>query len=256
MTTLQYRTSVLLTFVFFFLAWSIAAHLTAPEEEGGLVLLPAPTVVAHDLYDLIVNEGFLNDIFQSVNRITLGLTVSLVPAFILGITLGMMPRAYRMAEPLFSFAKYVPPVAFIPILILWLGIGLKQQVALLCIGTFFHFTVNVAETVAKTPQAYIDAARTLGTGAGRQMIFRVIIPFGMPSFFQHLRTIVAIAWTYLVVTEMVATEDGIGRVIINSQRFLDTGRVLAGVFTIGVLGILSNWILTVVDRLLCRWSHT
>jgi NitT/TauT family transport system permease protein len=244
-----------LTVGLFLAGWSLAARLLVPAEEGQLVLLPGPIAVTRDLRELLVDQGFARDVLQSVMRITLGLLASAVPAFALGLVLGMKPRAYAAAEPLFSFASYVPPTAFIPILILWLGIGLPQQIALLFLGTFFHLTINVAETVARTPKAFYDAALTLGARR-RQLVFKLTIPYALPEFFQHLRTVVALAWTYLVVAEMVAAETGIGRVIINSQRFLLTGRVLAGVLVIGLLGILSNKVFLVADRLLCRWKHT
>ena len=255
MTRLYTTVCTAVTFLLFLGAWGLAAHWLRPADETGLVLLPGPLVVARDLLGLFRDQQFLRDVLQSVLRITLGLLASTIPAFLLGILMGGKPRLYAMAEPLFSFASYVPPTALIPILILWLGIGLPQQMALLFLGTFFHLAVNVADTVARTPQAYYDTALTLGAGR-RQLIWKVTIPHALPEFFQHLRTIVAVAWTYLVVIEMVSSESGIGRVIINSQRFLLTGRLFAGVFTIGLLGILSNKLFLFADRLLCKWKYT
>ena len=248
------RLSAGIAFGLFLLAWGIAAHWLRPSDPEDPVLLPNPIEVSRDLWALIAEQRFLNDIGQSILRISLGLLASAIPAFILGILLGMVPRLYASAGPLFSFASYVPPTSLIPVLILWLGIGLRQQMALLILGTFFHLTVNVAETVARTPQAFYDTALTLGASRS-QLISRVTIPCGLPEFFQHLRTVVAVAWTYLVVIEMVSAETGIGRVIINSQRFMLTGRLFAGVATIGILGILSNQLLLVADRFFCRWKE-
>jgi NitT/TauT family transport system permease protein len=177
-----------------------------------------------------------------------------VPAMILGIWFGISPQVHAVATPLFAFVKYIPPVSFVPILILWLGIGLPQQVALLFIGTFFYLAIMIAETVASTPQTYKDAGRTLGLRE-RQLIWKVIIPHSLPAFFEHLRVMFGIAWTYLTVAEMVAAPNGIGRVIINSQRYLQTGRVLAGMLTIGVLGVLFDFVLARTSLWLCKWKR-
>src|SRR5262249_11848515 len=129
---------------------------------------------------------------------------------------------------------------------------LLNQVALLFIGTFFYLTTMVAESVAATPLAYRDAARTLGFGEQR-LVWKILVPHALPSLFEHLRVLVGIAWTYLVAAEMVAAPDGIGRRIIESQRYLQTDRVLAGILTIGLLGILFDGFLRLASWWFCRW---
>ena len=254
MTDRPQRLAAPFTFFAFICVWSLAAWFMRPGEDGGLMLLPGPWKVGRDLVQLFVEKDFIEDIAISLLRIGLGLLMAVIPASILGILFGVRPRLGAATAPLFAFAKYVPPVAFIPILILWLGVGLVQQLALLFIGTFFYLTVMITTTVANTPATFGDAARTLGVSRW-QYIRRVVIPFGLPEFVEHLRTMVGIAWTYLVVVEMVAAETGIGRVIINAQRYLQTGEVLAGVFTIGVLGILSDLLLQLSGWLLARWKY-
>lgn len=262
---------VVLVFAGLFGAWVLAATWSHPgyrvDRQGnpmlddddqpvprGAVLLPGPLVVLEEWYGLFARRDFLTDVGQSVKRITLGLLAAIVPAFFLGIWFGVSPRVRSAVTPVFAFIQYIPPVAFVPILILWLGIGLSQQVALLFIGTFFYLTVMVAETVSNTPPTYHDAALTLGARP-YQLVWNVIVPHGLPEFIQHLRVMVGIGWTYLTAVEMVSAENGIGKVIITSQRYLQTGRVLAGLVTIGVLGILFDLLLRGTSRLLCRWKY-
>jgi len=246
--------AIVVALVLLFAAWSAAAYLSRPTDGIGVVLLPGPVAVLKDLYLLFAQDQFLTDVLHSLRRIALGLLSAIVPAFALGIWFGVNPRMRATATPLFAFAMYIPPTALVPILILWLGIGLMQQVALLFIGTFFYLTIMVAATVASTPQTYLEAALTLGARPS-QLTWRVIIPHGLPEFIQHMRVMTGVAWTYLTVAEMVAAQTGIGRVIINSQRYFQTGRVLAGVLTIGLLGILTDLLLQALSRLLCRWKH-
>jgi NitT/TauT family transport system permease protein len=262
--------SVAATAVVILAVWVAAAWLSHPgyelDADGqpvlvggkpqplGPVLVPGPWAVLRDLWDLLLHEGFLEDVAHSLQRILLGVIAAAIPAFILGMWFGTTPRVRAAANPLFAFVQYIPPTSFVPILILWLGIGLKQQVALLFLGTFFYLTIMVAETVAATPGAFREAALTLGVRP-RQLFWKVIIPNGLPDFIGHVRIMLGIAWTYLTVAEMVAADNGIGRVIINSQRYLQTGRVLAGMLTIGVLGVISDLLLRQLSRWLCRWKE-
>jgi NitT/TauT family transport system permease protein len=262
---------VFAVFAALFVAWVVAAEWAHPgyrvdsqgnrelDDEGhaiarGAVLLPGPGSVVVEWYELFAKHDFIADVAQSVKRISLGLLSAIVPAFFLGVWFGVSPRVRAAVTPFFAFVQYIPPVAFVPILILWLGIGLSQQVSLLFIGTFFYLTVMVAETVANTPPTYHDAALTLGARR-YQLVWNVIVPHGMPEFIQHLRVMVGIGWTYLTAVEMVSAENGIGKVIITSQRYLQTGRVLAGLVTIGVLGILFDLFLRGTARLFCGWKY-
>jgi NitT/TauT family transport system permease protein len=254
MKGLSRNVSIAIAFVLLFALWSGAAYMSRPAEGSGVVLLPGPGAVVKDLYVLFAEESFLIDVLHSLRRIALGLLSAMVPAFILGIWFGTHQRIRETATPLFAFAMYIPPTALVPILILWFGLGLLQQVSLLFIGTFFYLTIMVAATVASTPQTYLEAALTLGARPS-QLTWRVIIPNGLPEFIQHMRVMTGIAWTYLTVAEMVAAQTGIGRVIINSQRYFKTGRVLAGVLTIGLLGIATDLLLRGLSRVLCRWKH-
>jgi NitT/TauT family transport system permease protein len=247
------RLALLGTTVVVLAIWGLVAFLMRPSEAGGLLLLPGPFLVLADLYSMLVQEGFFRDIALSSMRIGLGVLAATIPAAVLGTWFGISPRVRAVATPLFAFVKYIPPVSFVPILILWLGIGLMQQVALLFIGTFFYLAIMIAETVASTPHAYQDAGLTLGLRE-RQLVWKVIIPHSLPAFFEHLRVMFGIAWTYLTVAEMVAAPNGIGRVIINSQRYLQTGRVLAGMLTIGILGVLFDFILARTSLWLCKWK--
>ena len=223
--------------------WSHPGFAVAPDggpvldyegkpRTAGIVLVPGPVAVAEELYELFATRKFHKDVLLSSKRIGLGLGASLIPGFVLGLALGLWPKVRGAVAPLFAFIQYIPPVAFVPMLILWFGIGLTQQVSLLVLGTFFYFTVMVAETVAGVPPSHLDAARTLGTSAlGR--VARVVIPFCLPDFIKHARVMVGISWTYLTVVEMVSADSGIGSVIITAQRYLLTVRVMAGVVAIG-----------------------
>lgn len=248
------RLALLLTAVAVLSIWSLAAFLMRPDRDGGLQMLPGPFLVVQNLYQMLVTEGFLGDILLSSMRIVLGVLAATVPAVFLGIWFGISPQVHAVASPLFAFVKYIPPVSFVPILILWFGIGLPQQVALLFIGTFFYLAIMIAESVAATPQTYKDAGLTLGLRE-RQLIWKVIVPHSVPAFFEHLRVMFGIAWTYLTVAEMVAAPNGIGRVIINSQRYLQTGKVLAGMLTIGILGVLFDLVLARTSGWLCKWKR-
>lgn len=237
-----------------FVLWVVVAMLLEPEA-GTKPILPGPLAVMGELQILFGERHFHEDILHSLMRISLGVFVAMVPACIVGTWFGLQPKAMEVGKPLFSFAKTLPPVALIPILIIWLGIGLTQQIALLFVGIFFNLTMMVAETVSAIPKTYKNAASTLGVSNTSTLIRYVVVPYGLPDLINHIRIMVGVAWTYLIVVEMVAARTGIGRVIIDSQKFFLTARVIAGVFVVGVLGVLIDFGLQVISHKLCPWRH-
>lgn len=244
---------IFIAIICLFTLWFLAAWVMQPAP-GSRPTLPGPLLVFQELKVLFIEQAFHKDIVHSLIRIILGLLAAMIPAFILGIWFGLSKRVMDTAKPLFSFAKTLPPVALIPILIIWLGIGLTQQVALLFIGIFFNLTMMVAETVANLPDTFKNASKTLGIN-NKGFVWKIVMPYGMPEFINHIRIMMGVAWTYLIVVEMVAARSGIGRVIIDSQKFFLTGRVLAGVFTVGVLGVLIDLVLQLTSHCFCRWKH-
>lgn len=237
----------IIPFVILFLFWIILTY-------GKLVLpvfLPTPTAVLKDLGELFKN-GFLTDIGASLFRVFTGFLLSAVIAVPLGILMGSFKLIDAFYSPLVTFVRYLPAAAFIPLLILWVGIGHLEKILLLFIGIFFYLLILITIAVQDVRHEYLDAAYTLGAKK-KQVLLNVIVPASLPGIYEALRTMMGVGWTYIVVVEMVAATSGIGKMIMDSQRFMRTGRVIAGIITIGLIGIICDFIFMIFYPILFKW---
>jgi len=172
----------------------------------------------------------------------------------LGLLIGTFRRIQALLEPLTDFIRYMPAVAFIPLVMLWVGIDESAKVAIIFIGTFFQMVLMVAEDVRRVPIAQIEAAQTMGATRG-EVIEKVIIPSAKPALLDTLRITMGWAWTYLVVAELVAANSGLGYAIVKAQRFLQTDKIFAGIILIGVIGLGLDQLFRWGHRVAFPWLH-
>ena len=209
---------------------------------GGLIeplFLPKPGTVATALYDMFVHEDFLSDVWASTYRIMVGFLAAAAIAIPLGIAIGSFRAIQALFEPIIAAIRYMPASAFLPLLIIWFGIGQTEKMAVIWFGVFFPLTLMIADVSANVPKELVNIAYTLG--ASRWHVFRrVLLPACWPGVIDNLRIGLGWAWTYLIVAELVAASTGIGHVILQSSRFLETEKIIAGIITIGILGLLSD----------------
>jgi NitT/TauT family transport system permease protein len=208
--------------------------------------LPSPTAVLAEWRDLVVERDFLEDVWASSRRILLGFAVSAALAVPLGIVMGSFRFFQALLEPLIGAVRYMPASAFIPLLIIWLGIGDAQKIGVVFIGVFFPLTLLIADVSAGVSKELINIAYTLG--ASRWQVFaRVLLPASLPGVVDNLRITMGWAWTYLIVAELVGAQNGLGHLILQSQRFLATDRIIASILTIGLLGVLTDGLFRLIS---------
>src|SRR5512144_212204 len=208
----------ILFFVLFVAAWSYATL-------GGFVsktFLADPLTMVEEGYDLLAKHGFLRDIGITIWRVLGGFTLAALVAVPLGIMMGAYKPIEAFLEPFVSFARYLPASAFVPLLILWAGIGELQKLLVIFIGSVFQIILMVAVTVAATRRDLVEAAVTLGAKPGG-VVRRVLIPSAAPGIAEILRLVLGWAWTYVIVAELIGSSSGIGHMIIESQTLLNTG---------------------------------
>ena len=217
------------------LLWSILSY-------GGMVeplFLPEPGKVAQALYDMFVHEDFAADVWASTYRILVGFLFAALIGVPLGIAIGSFRAIQALFEPIIAAVRYMPASAFLPLMIIWFGIGQTEKMAVIWFGVFFPLTLMVADVSANISKELVNIAYTLG--ASRWQVFRrVLLPASWPGVIDNLRIGLGWAWTYLIVAELVAASTGIGHVILQSSRFLETEKIIAGILTIGALGLLSD----------------
>ncbi|MEC5400316.1 ABC transporter permease [Uliginosibacterium sp. H1] len=232
------------------LAW-IALSASGAVDK---VFLPGPADVLARLQTWWVEDGLMGDIAISTWRVVAGWALSAVIALPLGLFIGSYRAVQATLEPLTDFIRYMPAVAFIPLVMLWVGIDESAKVAIIFIGTFFQMVLMVAEDVRRVPMAQIEAAQTMGASQ-REIIELVIVPSAKPALLDTLRVTMGWAWTYLVVAELVAASSGVGFAILKAQRFLQTDKIFAGILLIGAIGLLMDQGFRWAHRRAFPWMH-
>lgn len=230
------------------LAWALLASLGAVSP----VFLPGPGRVLERIGTWAADDGLAADVAVSVMRVVAGWALSALIALPLGLFIGTWRAVQALLEPLTDFIRYMPAVAFIPLVMLWVGIDEGAKVAIIFIGTFFQMVLMVAEDVRRVPMAQIEAAQTMGATRG-EVIEKVIIPSAKPALLDTLRITMGWAWTYLVVAELVAANSGLGFAILKAQRFLQTDKILAGILLIGLIGLAIDQLFRLVHRRAFPW---
>ena len=228
----------------FFGAWQLADTLHLINE----VLLPPPTKVLSSLIDLFASTDYLHDIGTSLYRISASFAAAALVAMPLGILMGSFAIVAAALNPLVSAARYLPAPSFIPVLLMLLGATDAEKLALLFIGVVWFLITMIMDVTQSVPRELIDTARTLGAGR-RQILSTVIVPASLPGIVTAMRQMLAVSWTYLVIAEIVAADGGIGAMMMRAQRYVHIDLVMAGIVTIGVLGVVSDMLVRAAHRL-------
>ncbi len=206
------------------------------REANDPVFMPGPWSVVQRALSWAVDGDLAGDVGISVYRVVTGWALSAALALPLGLLIGSYRGVQALLEPLTDFIRYMPAVAFIPLVMLWFGIEESSKVAVIFIGTFFQMVLMVAEDVKRVPMSQIEAAQTMGA-TRRELLEQVILPSAKPALLDTLRVTMGWAWTYLVVAELVAANSGLGYSILKAQRYLQTDQIFAGIVLIGAIGL-------------------
>lgn len=218
------------------------------------VFLPSPGAVWGRTVTWLVQDHLIEDMAISTWRVTAGWALSAVIALPLGLLIGTYRPVQAVLEPLTDFIRYMPAVAFIPLVMLWIGIDESSKIAIIFVGTFFQMVLMAAEDTRRVPMAQIEAAQTMGATRG-EIIQLVILPSAKPALLDTLRVTMGWAWTYLVVAELVAARSGLGYAILKAQRFLQTDKIFAGILLIGAIGLVIDQLFRLCHRKAFPWLH-
>ena len=204
-------------------------------------------------WNLFYAHDYHIDVGVTVWRVVGGFIV----AALIGVPLGILMGAYKpieaFFEPFISFARYLPASAFIPLLMVWAGIGERSKMAIIFIGAFFPLVLMVAVIVSSTRRDLVEAAYTLGARPGG-IVRRVLLPASAPQIAESLRLVLGWAWTYVIVAEYIAADRGIGKTIIDSQALAQTDQIIFGIVVIGLIGLVSDYLFKTVNQKLFPWS--
>jgi NitT/TauT family transport system permease protein len=217
------------------------------------LFLKDPVYTLQTGIELFTQFNFIEDVGVTVWRVVGGFILAALVAVPLGIAMGAFKPVEAFFEPFVSFARYLPASAFIPLLILWAGVGEAQKLLVIFIGSVFQIVLMVSMIVGSTRRDLVEAAYTLGADSAG-IVRRVMLPGAAPQVAETLRLVLGWAWTYVIVAELVGSSSGIGHMIMDSQRLLDTGQMIFGIFCIGVIGLASDLAFKWANQRLYPWA--
>lgn len=217
-------------------------------------LTPPPGDVISALWKSIQDGNLVDAIGSSLGRIAVGYVVGAGSAVILGSLMGWFPLVEYVFDPLVEAVRPIPPLAYIPLVLIWFGIGEFSRVLVLTLACFVTCIVNVTAGMKEVPGVYVDAASTLG--ASRFRVFRTVaIPSALPYIFTGLRVALAAAWTTLVAAELLAAQNGLGFLLQQGRRYFLADQVMFTIAVIGVLAFTMDRCFRLAQRRLTRWSE-
>lgn len=232
-----------------------AAYIWVTNREGNNpALLPPITDILGSFGESIANGNLFSALGASLYRIALGFLIGTSLAVVLGSLIGWYKTIEYFFDPLIEAIRPIPPLAYIPIVIIWFGIGEFSRVFVISVACFLVCIINVIAGMKNVPKVYVDAAATLG--ASRAQIFRTVaIPAATPFLFTGLRIALAAAWTTLVASELIAAQNGLGFMLQEGRRYFLTDQVMMIIIIIGVCASLMDRGFRMIQARLMRWSE-
>jgi ABC-type nitrate/sulfonate/bicarbonate transport system permease component len=232
----------------FFVVWELVSR----SDPSFTLLLPPPTKVLAAAAELTARGELQEHILASLKRVGVALVFACGIGFPLGAALGASRTFQWFFEPIVNFFRPIPPLAWIPMSIVWLGIGDAQNEFIIFLGAFFPIVMNTMQGVRDVEKQFIRAAQTLG--AHRLSIaMTVILPSALTSMFVGLRVGLGIAWMALVAGELVAATSGLGFLISQGRLLFRTDYIIVGMVMIGIIGLLLDAGIVIVQRLIMPW---
>ena len=238
------------------LPWVLLVLLWHAVAVSGVVnpgLMPTPAHVAQKLWELLLGGRLGGDILRSTQRVALGVSLGILAAVPVGFLIGWYKGVRTFLDPLINFFRALPPIALIPLVVVYFGIDEPAKVIILFYASFFAGVIVMYEGVAQISPIYIKVARTLGAD-DREIFFRVIVPMTMPHILTALRVALGVAWATLVASELVAAQHGLGALIQSAGSFFQIDVIYVGIVCIGAVALSMDLALRAMTRRLIRWQ--
>ena len=218
------------------------------------ILLPSPVAVLKAGIDLAASGELQRDIIASLSRVLQGFSIAAVLGVVVGLAVGTWRLLEKLVEPMIELLRPIPPLAFLPMMVLWFGIGETSKIAFIAYAAFFPVFTTTVEGIKHVDPVLIRAAASLG--ATRTELFRyVVFPAALPGIITGLRLGFGLSFFVIVAAEFIAADSGLGYLINDARTFFMVSNMLLGAVVIGLIGFLFNILLRAAENWLLRWRH-
>ena len=235
--------------------WGVIVLLWYAVHYSGLVnpaLVPTPHAVAARFSEL-ARDRLPMDIWMSTQRVFLGVSLGIVAAVPVGFVLGWYKLVRTFIEPLVNFFRALPPIALIPLVIVYFGVDETAKIVILFYAAFFSGVIVMYEGIAQISPIYVRVARTLGA-TDAEIFAKVIVPLTVPHILTALRVSLGVAWATLVASELIAAQQGLGSLIQNAASFFQLDIIYVGIICIGFIALAMDAALRMASRRLVAWQ--
>lgn len=237
----------------FLIIWELVSRLTSAK-----MFLPAASVVIKAfLTSFVIPIGkytMFMHIGISLYRVLVAFSIATLAGILLGVFMGYSKVFEAIFKPLFEFVRPIPPLAWIPMSILWFGIGDGSKWFIIFLGSFTFITVNTYDGTKNVDKTLIGAARMLGASE-RQVFTRIVLPSAIPYIFAGLQIAITAAWSAVVAAEMIRSDEGVGWLIVMGMSTGNTVQIMVGIVAIGSIGFILATIMSALERRLCLWNQ-
>lgn len=215
-------------------------------------IIPPLQNILREAIRLTINGILIESVAVSTRRVILGLAYGVPIGFTLGFIMGWITKIEKYIETYYVVLRFIPPLSFVTLFILWFGIGEFSKVLLITYSVMMVMILPIWHGVKEIPSHYLQAASTLGV-SGKLLVRRIVLPSILPNFFVGLRYAVMVAWLVLVASELIAAKAGIGYMILAAQRLFQTSIVMLGIAILGLLGLTFDYIVRFISTYFTRW---
>ena len=235
--------------------WAVVSHGNRLLGAMPPALLPTPGEVGKVFLDMVRDGTLLRHVGTSLARVGVGFGLAAVAALALGLLSALCVPIRLLVEPMVEFVRPIPPLAFLPMVLVWFGLGEASKVAFIGYTTFFPMFVAITASVLRVDMALLRAAASLGAGH-IGLVRRVIVPAALPGIIVALRLGFALALFVIVGAEFMGADSGLGYLIMEGRTFFVPAQIVMGALVLGLLGSLVNALLVATERRLFRWRES
>jgi len=244
-----------LSAVLAFLAlWSVASGLVVVFKLFNPIFLAGPWLVLGKVLELAVSGQLWGHVAATLERVAVGFTTAAVLALALGLPAGRWRAVRNLLEPVVEILRPIPPLAMLPLFIVWVGIGEPSKVAFITYATFFPMFLTTVHAVQQVDPLLLRAASSLGA-RGAPLFFRVVLPAALPEIVTGLRLGVALSFFVIVISEFIGAEQGLGYLINDGRNFFLVPQMLGAAIVLGLLGYAGNALVVLLARRWLRWER-
>lgn len=236
---------------FLLAVWQILSMVGVFERH----LMPAPTLVLEKIVSMVADGTLWGHIGVTLVRILIGFSIGVGFAVVLGSVIGYLKRAEQLMDPLIQGFRAIPSLAWVPLFILWMGIGESSKIMLISVGVFFPVYLNIVSGIQGVDRKLIEVGKIYNF-TPFQLIRKVILPASLPSFFTGIRSGLGLGWMFVVAAELMGASKGIGYLLVVGQNTYSPDLVLASIVMIAILGKLTDSALKAIESKSLHWQDS